>query len=168
MRIPVAIITAAVSFAAIGSSALAFDNPGSDYAAGTPGESYVPGSVPPSDSGGENPGTSSQPQTFPGSEALSHVPENVPAIGLRCLTTDWPPSSEDFRDCVRDSVTALRTAKRALRTDRTDSLRTAARIGCIKAGFSKRPEPGELRSEFGLCVSDVTSALRRQRARNGS
>jgi hypothetical protein len=103
-----------------------------------------------------------QPTSFPG-EALTHVPADVPAIGLRCLASDWPPSSEEFRECVRDSVTALRAAKRALREDRTDSVRGAARMGCAKADFSRTPEAGETRSEFGHCVSAVVKELSAQR-----
>jgi hypothetical protein len=103
-----------------------------------------------------------QPDSFPG-EALTHVPADVPAVGLRCLDSNWPPSGEAFRECVRNSVTALRAAKRALREDRTDSLRGAARMGCAKAGFSRRPEAGESRSEHGQCVSAVVRALSAQR-----
>jgi hypothetical protein len=105
-----------------------------------------------------------QPSSFPG-EALDHVSSDTPAVGLHCLAVDanWPPSGDAFRACVRQSVTALRAAKRALREDRTDSLRGAARMGCAKAGFSRRPEAGESRSEHGKCVSAVVKALSAQR-----
>ena len=105
-----------------------------------------------------------QPTSFPG-EAMTHVPADAPAVGLRCLNSisSWPPSGEAIRECVRKSVTALRAAKRALRADRTDSLRGAARLGCAKAGFSRRPEAGESRSEFGQCVSGVVKELSAQR-----
>ena len=102
-----------------------------------------------------------QPSSFPG-EALDHVPSDA-AVGLHCLDSAWPPSDQQFRDCVRSRVTALRAAKRALREDRTDSLRGAARMGCAKAGFSRRPEAGESRSEHGKCVSAVVKALSAQR-----